>query len=157
VPTYLAPGVYVEETSFSAPTIEGVGTTTTAFAGPTLTGPIGGMPYGGLPVSGSATAGAPAAGVPQLLTSFGDFQNIYGGYSNLALTTSAPLAAKNINYMARPSLPMADPRFMCPVFSPTIPRPTPIHRPSSSTRGSPHLVQRRPAMSWLRQGFQEPS
>jgi len=100
VPTYLAPGVYVEETSFSAPTIEGVGTTTTAFAGPTLTGPIGGMPYGGLPVSGSATAGAPAAGVPQLLTSFGDFQNIYGGYSNLALTTSAPLAAKNINYMA---------------------------------------------------------
>ena len=100
MPSYLAPGVYVEEVSYSAPTIEGVGTTTTAFAGPTLTGPVGGMPYGGLPASGSATAGSPSGGVPQLLTSFGDFQNIYGGYANLALTSSAPLAAKNINYMA---------------------------------------------------------
>jgi phage tail sheath protein FI len=100
VPSYLAPGVYVEETSFSAPTIEGVGTTTTAFAGPTLTGPVGGMPYGGLPASGGAVAGSPAGGVPQLLTSFGDFQNIYGGYDNLSLTTSAANPAKNINYMA---------------------------------------------------------
>lgn len=100
MPSYLTPGVYVEEVSFSAPTIEGVGTTTTAFAGPTLTGPVGGMPYGGLPASGNPTAGAPAGGVPQLLTSFGDFQNIYGGYANLSLTTSSPNAAKNINYMA---------------------------------------------------------
>jgi len=101
VPTYLAPGVYVEETSFSAPTIEGVGTTTTAFAGPTLTGPVGGMPYGGVPVGtviGSApNATSPAPTIPQLLTSFGDFQNIYGGFGNLALSTSA---AMNINYMA---------------------------------------------------------
>jgi Bacteriophage tail sheath protein len=94
---YLAPGVYVEEVSFSAPTIEGVGTTTTGFAGPTLTGPVGGMPYGGLPASGSAVVGSPAGGVPQLLTSFGDFQNIYGGYGNLALGTTA---ANDINYMA---------------------------------------------------------
>jgi phage tail sheath protein FI len=100
VPTYQTPGVYVEEVSFSAPTIEGVGTTTTAFAGPTLTGPIGGVPYGGLPASGSATAGAPAGGVPQLLTSFGDFQNIYGGYANLSLATSAANPAKDINYLA---------------------------------------------------------
>lgn len=95
---YLAPGVYVEEVSFSAPTIEGVGTTTTGFAGPTLTGPVGGMPYGGLPTSGTPVAGSPAAGVPQLLTSFGDFQNIYGGFGNLSLSTSVP--AKNVNYMA---------------------------------------------------------
>ncbi len=100
VPTYLAPGVYVEETSFSAPTIEGVGTTTTAFAGPTLTGPVTGTPYGGLPANDEPLATAPGPGVPQLLTSFGDFQNIYGGYGNLALATSSPLAAKNINYMA---------------------------------------------------------
>lgn len=100
MPSYLTPGVYVEEVSFTAPTIEGVGTTTTAFAGPTLTGPVGGMPYGGLPASGNPIAGAPAGGVPQLLTSFGDFQNIYGGYADLSLTTTTPDAAKDINYMA---------------------------------------------------------
>jgi phage tail sheath protein FI len=98
VPSYLAPGVYVEEVSYTAPTIEGVGTTTTAFAGPTLTGPIGGIPYGGLPASGSAVAGSPSGGIPQLLTSFGDFQNIYGGYGNLSLSTAG--SPKNINYMA---------------------------------------------------------
>lgn len=100
MPEYLAPGVYVEEVSFTAPTIEGVGTTTTGFAGPTLTGPVAGMPYGGLPAAGQPAAGAPAGGVPALLTSFGDYQNIYGGYANLSMTTSPVNAAKNINYMA---------------------------------------------------------
>ena len=66
MPEYLAPAVYVEEVSFRAPSIEGVGTTTTGFAGLTLTGPVG--------------------GVPQLLTSFGDFQAIYGGFDQLSLT-----------------------------------------------------------------------
>src|ERR1700722_9400688 len=98
---YLAPGVYVEEVIFSAPTIEGVGTTTTAFAGPTLTGPVGGMPYGGLPAGGNPVAGSPSGGIPELLTSFGDFQNIYGGYGNLSLSLAAPQnPAKNVNYMA---------------------------------------------------------
>lgn len=102
MPEYLAPGVYVEEVSFSAPTIEGVGTTTTAFAGPTLTGPVGGMPYGGLPANDEPAAAAPAPTVPQLLTSFGDFQNIYGGFGNLSLSQTAPTsAAKNVNYMAQ--------------------------------------------------------
>lgn len=104
MPSYLAPGVYVEEVSYSAPTIEGVGTTTTAFAGPTLTGPVGGMPYGGLPSSGSAPATSPGGGIPQLLTSFGDFQNIYGGYANLSLTVSSqntnPASMVDVNYMA---------------------------------------------------------
>ena len=36
---------------------------------------------------------------PELLTSFGDFQNIYGGYDNLALTSNAT-DPRNINYMA---------------------------------------------------------
>lgn len=94
MPEYLAPGVYVEETSFRAPSIEGVGTTTTGFAGPTRTGPIGGIPYGGLPASNSPVAGSPSGGIPELLTSFGDFQNIYGGYDNLAFASST------VNYMA---------------------------------------------------------
>ena len=42
MPEYLAPGVYVEETSFRAKSIEGVGTSTTAFVGPTRTGPVSG-------------------------------------------------------------------------------------------------------------------
>jgi phage tail sheath protein FI len=104
VPTYQSPGVYVEEVSYSAPTIEGVGTTTTAFAGPTLTGPVSGMPYGGLPASGSAVATSPAPTVPQLLSSFGDFQNIYGGFADLSLTISTenvnPAAMVDVNYMA---------------------------------------------------------
>jgi len=77
---YLTPGVYVEEVSFRAPSIEGVGTSTAAFAGPTLTGPV------------NATS--------ELLTSFGDFQNIYGSYDNLALSGITPGDPKNTNYLA---------------------------------------------------------
>ena len=40
MPEYLAPGVYVEETSFRAKSIEGVSTTTTGFIGPTRYGPL---------------------------------------------------------------------------------------------------------------------
>jgi hypothetical protein len=79
VPSYLAPGVYVEETSFRAPSIEGVGTSTAAFAGPALTGPIG--------------------GTPPVLTSFGDFANIYGSFDNLSIESN-PADPKNINYLA---------------------------------------------------------
>jgi phage tail sheath protein FI len=73
VPEYLAPGVYVEETSFRAKSIEGVATSTTGFVGPTRRGPVG--------------------GTPEILTSFGDFERIYGGQDNLGLSTA-------INYMA---------------------------------------------------------
>jgi hypothetical protein len=58
------------------------------------------MPYGGLPASGLPIAGSPSGGVPQLLTSFGDFQNIYGGYGNLSLATTQANPNKNANYMA---------------------------------------------------------
>ena len=85
MPEYLTPGVYVEEVSFRAPSIEGVGTSTAGFAGVTLTGP-------------PATTPDPKLARPQLLTSFGDFQNIYGGYDNLTISTSNP--SKNTNYMA---------------------------------------------------------
>ena len=39
MPEYLAPGVYVEETSFRSKSIEGVSTSTTGFVGPARKGP----------------------------------------------------------------------------------------------------------------------
>ncbi len=68
MPEYLAPGVYVEETSFRAKSIEGVGTSTTAFVGPTRKGPF--------------RADTDDQEVPELLTSFGDFERIYGGIAD---------------------------------------------------------------------------
>ena len=44
MPEYLAPGVYVEETSFRSKSIEGVSTTTTGFVGPARYGPVNGDP-----------------------------------------------------------------------------------------------------------------
>jgi phage tail sheath protein FI len=75
VPEYLAPGVYVEETSFRAKSIEGVSTSTTGFVGLTRKGPTD--------------------GTPELLTSFGDFERIYGGFADLQLG-----AARVPNYLA---------------------------------------------------------
>jgi phage tail sheath protein FI len=71
VPEYLAPGVYVEETSFRSKSIEGVSTSTSAFAGPARKGPIGGKPV--------------------FVTSFAEFERIYGGFANLGI---------GINYLA---------------------------------------------------------
>jgi phage tail sheath protein FI len=59
MPEYLAPGVYVEETSFRAKSIEGVSTTTTGFIGPARSGPTD------LP--------------PDIITSVGEFERVYGG------------------------------------------------------------------------------
>jgi phage tail sheath protein FI len=81
MPEYLAPGVYVEETSFRAKSIEGVGTSTTAFVGPTLKGPH----------NTSNTAEK-----PELLTSFNDFERLYGGLADLGLSGGAPAT----NYLA---------------------------------------------------------
>ncbi|MDH5359573.1 MAG: phage tail sheath subtilisin-like domain-containing protein [Gammaproteobacteria bacterium] len=63
MPEYLAPGVFVEETSFRQKTIEGVSTSTTGFVGPCRFGPV--------------------RGEPELLTSYGDFERIYGGIDQL--------------------------------------------------------------------------
>jgi phage tail sheath protein FI len=63
MPEYLAPGVYVEETSFRAKSIEGVSTTTTGFIGPARTGPTD------LP--------------PDIITSVGEFERVYGGRQQL--------------------------------------------------------------------------
>jgi hypothetical protein len=58
MPEYLAPGVYVEETSFRNKSIEGVSTTTTGFIGPTRYGPIDLE--------------------PDIITSLGEFERTYG-------------------------------------------------------------------------------
>ena len=76
MPEYLAPGVYVEETSFRAKSIEGVGTSTTAFVGPTRKGPVASTRRG-------ADGNPPAP--PELITSFGDFVRTYGGLQDLPI------------------------------------------------------------------------
>ena len=63
MPEYLAPGVYVEEVTFRQKTIEGVSTSTTGFIGPARFGPL--------------------SGEPELITSFTDFERIYGGIDQL--------------------------------------------------------------------------
>jgi phage tail sheath protein FI len=63
MPEYLAPGVYVEEVSFRQKTIEGVSTSTAGFIGPARFGPL--------------------HGEPELLTSFSEFERIYGGIDRL--------------------------------------------------------------------------
>jgi uncharacterized protein len=66
MPEYLAPGVYVEETSFRAKSIEGVSTTTTGFIGPTRYGPVDLE--------------------PDVITSLGEFERVYGDRQQLKFT-----------------------------------------------------------------------
>ncbi|HVG34284.1 MAG TPA: phage tail sheath subtilisin-like domain-containing protein [Pyrinomonadaceae bacterium] len=81
MPEYLAPGVYVEEVSFRAKSIEGVSTSVAGFVGPTRYGPIGGE--------------------PELLTSFADFERIYGGIDPLIFKDeSDDDSVESQNYMA---------------------------------------------------------
>lgn len=80
MPEYLAPGVYVEETSFRARSIEGVSTSTAGFVGLTRRGPVADPDSGNL---------------LDLLTSFGDFERIYGGFE-----TITPAGNSLPNYLA---------------------------------------------------------
>lgn len=72
MPEYLAPGVYVEEVSFRSKSIEGVPTSTTGFAGVTRYGPV------------QYTDG-PTTTKPRLITSFTEFERVYGGLQALEL------------------------------------------------------------------------
>ncbi len=63
MPEYLSPGVYVEETSFRAKSIEGVGTTTAGFVGPARFGP--------LDIE------------PEIVTSLVEFERTYGSRAKL--------------------------------------------------------------------------
>ncbi len=58
MPEYLAPGVYVEEVSYRAKSIEGVSTTTTGLVGPSRFGPLDLE--------------------PDVITSLGEFERVYG-------------------------------------------------------------------------------
>lgn len=80
MPEYLAPAVFVEETSFRAKSIEGVGTSTAAFVGMTARGPV------------SVTPSDPT---PPLLTSFSDFERYYGGTDDLTINDKT-----ETNYLA---------------------------------------------------------
>lgn len=71
MPEYLAPAVYVEEVSFRAKSIEGVGTSVAGIVGPTRFGPV--------------------RGKPEVVTSFAEFTRIYGDVRNLSLGGSAVL------------------------------------------------------------------
>ena len=68
MPEYLAPGVFVEEVSYRAKSIEGVSTTTTGFVGATRYGPIDIE--------------------PDVLTSLVEFERVYGGKQQLELNLS---------------------------------------------------------------------
>jgi len=74
MPEYLAPGVYVEETSFRAKSIEGVSTTTTGFIGPARYGPV--------------------HLEPEILTSLGDFGRLYGNGEKLAFQSATDTEAQ---------------------------------------------------------------
>ena len=62
---YLAPGVYIEETSFRQSTIEGVSTSVAGIVGPTRYGPVRGRPL--------------------LVTSIAEFENYFGDLSDSSL------------------------------------------------------------------------
>ncbi len=89
MPEYLAPGVYLEETSFRAKSIEGVSTSTTAFVGPTRKGPL------------SLKPDTPGLLTPEVVTSFGEFERIYGGLGNLSFAAATDANADKTNFMAQ--------------------------------------------------------
>jgi phage tail sheath protein FI len=80
MPEYLAPGVFVEETSFRSKSIEGVGTSVASIVGPTRTGPL--------------------RGVPEVVTSYGEFERIYGDADDLVLDDGAGNDLTVPNYTA---------------------------------------------------------
>src|SRR5215210_3527411 len=69
MPEYLAPGVFVEEVSYRAKSIEGVSTTTTGFVGPTR--------YGPLDIE------------PEIITSLVEFERVYGSKARIAFSDGA--------------------------------------------------------------------
>jgi hypothetical protein len=81
MPEYLAPGVYVEETSFRARSIQGVGTSTTGFVGLARKGPTDGL--------------------PELVTSFGEFERMFGGLDALSLPGANTDTTSYMAYAAR--------------------------------------------------------
>ena len=69
MPEYLAPGVFVEETSFRHKSIEGVGTSVSSLVGPTRTGPL--------------------RGAPEVVTSYAEFERIFGDANDLVFSDAS--------------------------------------------------------------------
>jgi phage tail sheath protein FI len=87
MPEYLAPGVYVEEVSFRAKSIEGVPTSTTGFAGMTRFGPVQ-YPNG------------PKSTEPRLITSFTEFERVYGGLERMKVGPDTAGEEERLPYLA---------------------------------------------------------
>ncbi|MGH9768788.1 MAG: phage tail sheath family protein [Blastocatellia bacterium] len=85
MPEYLAPGIYVEEVSFRSKSIEGVPTSTTGFAGMTRYGPV-------------QYTGGPRTTEPRLITSFTEFERVYGGLEPLMVGDSG--TEERLSYLA---------------------------------------------------------
>jgi phage tail sheath protein FI len=90
MPEYLAPGVFVEEVSFRSKSIEGVPTSTTGFAGMTKWGPVC---YNDASISGPITC------EPRLITSFTEFERVYGGLENVQIVEGGSTAPR-LPYLA---------------------------------------------------------
>src|SRR5947209_1196483 len=88
MPEYLSPGVYVEEVSFRAKSIEGVPTSTTGYAGMTRFGPVR-YPSG------------PSTSEPRLVTSFTEFERVYGGLEPLRVPTDGDERLPYVAHAAR--------------------------------------------------------
>lgn len=86
MPEYLAPGVFVEEVSFRSRSIEGVPTSTTGMAGLTRSGPVC---YKDVDITG------PSSCEPRLITSFTEFERVYGGLEPLDIGGD-----ERVNYLA---------------------------------------------------------
>jgi phage tail sheath protein FI len=82
MPEYLTPGVYLEETSFRARSIEGVATATFGMAGLTRYGPV---PYVVTPPNSEQVAMVPG---PVLVTSLTEFQRAFGGLEDVGGQTN---------------------------------------------------------------------
>ena len=87
MPEYLAPGVFVEEVSFRSKSIEGVPTSTTGFAGLACFGPVW-YPKG------------PINCEPRLITSFTEFERVYGGMQSIMVGEEAAPGDERVNYLA---------------------------------------------------------
>ena len=88
MPEYLAPGVYVEEVSFRSKSIEGVPTSTTGYAGMTRFGPV-------------RYPGGPSTNGPRLLTSFTEFESVFGGLEVLHAPTEGDERLSYVAHAAR--------------------------------------------------------
>lgn len=90
MPEYLAPGVFVEEVSFRSKSIEGVPTSTTGFAGLTRFGPV---------CYRDAVIQGPLSCEPRLITSFTEFERVYGGLEPIEVGAVSP-GDERIPYLA---------------------------------------------------------